>query len=279
MERREELGTHREKLGLIPPDADLVRSSLMTARRRRITQLVECKGLVRVTDLVKLFGVSDVTIRSDLDALAQQGVLVRDHGGAVAQTRTRLSIAFEQRAMLNQDCKSRIGEAAASMVGAGQTIILDAGTTLMEMAKRLSNVNPLTIISNSLNIATEVGSHAGVHVMLAGGSLSNETISTVGPLAERDLRELLADKVFLGIQAFEIEMGLSDISLEVARVKTAMISAAKYVVLLADSTKYPTRAFARVAPLSDVDCLITDSGFPEEAAREIMAKGIEVRRV
>jgi DeoR/GlpR family transcriptional regulator of sugar metabolism len=181
--------------------------------------------------------------------------------------------------MLNLGSKQRIGEAAARMVLSGDTVILDAGSTLMEMAKRLPAVSPLTVITNSLNIATEVGSRPGVHVMLAGGSLSPETISTVGPVAERDLRELLVGKLFLGIQAFGQDSGLSDVSLEVARVKAAMVSAADYVILLADSTKYSTRAFARVAPLSEIDCLITDSGFPEEAAQQLLAQGIEVHRV
>jgi DeoR family transcriptional regulator, aga operon transcriptional repressor len=263
-------------LGPLPAER---RPRLTTARRRKISELVATQGVVRVAELVKLFGVSDVTIRSDLDALARQGVLLRDHGGAVAQTRTKLSSAFDQRAMANLEAKKRIGEAAAKFVLPGEAIMLDAGTTLMEMAKRLPAVSPLTVITNSLNIATEVGARPGIHVTLAGGSLSPETISTVGPLAERDLRELLVDKLFLGIQAFDPEVGLSDISIEVAHVKAVMFSAARYVVLLADSTKYPTRALARVAALSDIDCLITDSGFPEDAARELEARGIEVHRV
>jgi len=258
---------------------DEVPSRLVGARRRKIAQLVATEGVVRVSNLVKLFAVSDVTIRNDLEVLAREGVLIRDHGGALARTHTHLSVAFDQRAMLNLECKQRIGAAAANMVIAGETIILDAGTTLMEMAKRLPAVSPLTIMTNSLNIATEVGSRPGVHVMLAGGSLSTETISTVGPLAERDLRELLVDRVFLGIQAFDPDVGLSDVSIDVARVKAAMVSAANRVVLLADSTKYATRAVARVAPLSRIDCLITDSGFPEDAVHNLAALDVEVIRV
>lgn len=258
---------------------DEVPSRLVGARRRKIAQLVATEGVVRVSNLVKLFAVSDVTIRNDLEVLAREGVLIRDHGGALARTHTHLSVAFDQRAMLNLECKQRIGAAAANMVIAGETIILDAGTTLMEMAKRLPAVSPLTIMTNSLNIATEVGSRPGVHVMLAGGSLSTETISTVGPLAERDLRELLVDRVFLGIQAFDPDVGLSDVSIDVARVKAAMVSAANRVVLLADSTKYATRAVARVAPLSRIDCLITDCGFPEDAVHNLAALDVEVIRV
>ena len=252
---------------------------LMLLRRRKITEMLAAKGAVRVVDLVRQFGVSDVTIRNDLAALAREGVLVRDHGGAVAQAFTSLSVAFHQRAMLNLEAKQRIGEAAAKMVSAGETIILDAGTTLMEMAKRLPRIAPLTVVTNSLNIATEVASRPGIHVMLAGGSLSNETISTIGPLAERDLGEMLVDKLFLGIQAFDDEAGLSDVSLEVARVKSAMFSAAKHVTLLADSSKYPSRAMARVAPLSEIDCLIIDTGFPPKAVRNLAAKGIHVQLV
>jgi DeoR family transcriptional regulator, aga operon transcriptional repressor len=263
----------------VAPATDQARASLMMARRRKITELVEMKRVVRVTELVELFGVSDVTIRNDLEALAKEGVLVRDHGGAVAQTRTGLSTAFDQRALLNLDAKQRIGEAAAAMVRSGETIIMDAGTTLMEMAKRLRADISMTVITNSLNIATEIGSRPQAHVILAGGSLSTQTISTVGPLAERDISELLVDTLFLGIQAFEPESGLSDVSLDVARVKATMIAAATRVVLLADSTKFPTRAFARVAPLAEIDCLITDQRFPEDATRQLTSLGISVHRI
>lgn len=260
------------------PDEDK-RSPLTLDRRRKIAEIVAARGTVRVGQLGKLFGVSEVTIRNDLERLARDGVLVRDHGGAIARTYTSLSAAFDQRALLNADAKQRIGQEAAAMVRAGEIVVLDAGTTLTEMAKRLPNLSPLTVITNALNVATQVGSLPGVHVMLAGGSLSSETISTVGPLAERDLRDLFADKVFLGTHAFELETGLSDVSIEIARVKAAMVSAAKRVILLADSSKFPKRAVARVVPLSDIHVLITDTGFPEEAAGQLAARGIEVRRV
>src|ERR1035438_6173318 len=155
--------------------------------------------------------------------------------------------------------------------------MLDCGSTLMEMAKRLPNLEPLTVITNGLNIAIQVGALPGVHVVLAGGSLSAETIGTVGPLAERDLGDLLADKLFLGTDAFELETGLSDVSIEVARVKRTMISAGQQVILLADSGKFTMRALARVAPLTAVHCIITDTGFPEEIAKQLADLNIDVR--
>jgi DeoR family transcriptional regulator of aga operon len=255
------------------------RPHLVADRRRMITELVAVRGSLRVAELGSLLGVSEVTIRNDLELLAHEGLLVRDHGGAIARTHTALSVAFDQRARLNLDAKQRIGQAAAALVQPGDTVMLDSGSTLMEMAKRLPNLSPLTIITNGLNVAIQVGSLPDVHVVLAGGSLSPETIGTVGPLAERDLGDLLADKLFLGTHAFELETGLSDVSIEVARAKRTMISAAKQVILLADSGKFPTRSMARVAPLSAVHCIITDTGFPEETAQQLEAQNIEVRRV
>jgi DeoR family transcriptional regulator of aga operon len=255
------------------------RSFLVSDRRRMITELVASRGSLRVTELSNILGVSEVTIRNDLELLAHEGLLVRDHGGAIACTHTSLSTAFEHRARLSLDAKQRIAQEAASLVQPGDTIMLDAGSTLMEMAKRLPNISPLTVITNALNVAIQVGSLPDVHVVLAGGSLSTETIGTVGPLAESALGDLLADKLFLGTHAFEIENGLSDLSIEVARVKRTMISSAKQVILLADSGKFPPRALARVAPLSAVHCIITDTGFPEEIAQQLMDQNIEVRRV
>jgi DeoR family transcriptional regulator of aga operon len=255
------------------------RPHLVADRRRMITELVASRGSLRVAELSSILGVSEVTIRNDLELLAHEGLLVRDHGGAIARTHTALSVAFDQRARLNLEAKQRIGQVAAALVQPGDTIMLDCGSTLMEMAKRLPNLSPLTIVTNGLNVAIQVGSLPDVHVVLAGGSLSPETIGTVGPLAERDLGDLLADKLFLGTHAFELETGLSDVSIEVARAKRTMISAAKQVILLADSGKFPTRAMARVAPLSAVHCIITDTGFPEETARQLEAQNIEVRRV
>jgi len=255
------------------------RPHLVADRRRMITELVTARGSMRVGELSSILEVSEVTIRNDLELLAHEGLLVRDHGGAIALTHTSLSVAFDQRALLNLEAKQRIGQAAAGIVQPGDIIMLDSGSTLMEMAKRLPNLSPLTIITNGLNVAIQVGSLPGVNVVLAGGSLSPETIGTVGPLAERALGEFLADKLFLGTHAFEVETGLSDVSVEVARVKRTMISAAKQVFLLADSGKFPTRAMARVAPLSAIHCIITDTEFPQETAEQLEAQNIEVRRV
>ena len=153
------------------------------ARRREIAELISREGVVRVDELSAKFGVSEVTIRNDLEIMAKEGLLIRDRGGAIANLRTNLAVAFEQRAAANQAVKRRIGQAAARMVQPGETIILDAGTTLTEMAAALGAIAPLTVVTNAVNIALLVGALPDVLVVMAGGSLSRQTISTVGPLA------------------------------------------------------------------------------------------------
>ena len=241
--------------------------SLAAARREQIAALVGQKGAVHINELTELFGVSEVTARHDLDVLARQGLVVRERGGALANVRTTLAKAFEQRNGVNLEAKRRIGEQAARLVRPGDTIILDAGTTVMEMTRHLHDVAPLTVITNALNVASQVGGLPGCHVILIGGSLSVETISTVGPLAEHHLSELVVSKLFLGAHTIDLEAGIVDTSIEVMRIKRAMIQAAREVILLADSSKWELRradAFARVAPLTAVHKIITDEGIPDD---------------
>lgn len=251
--------------------------SLLTGERRvRIGELLARNGSVRVNELSRLFGVTEVTVRNDLDAMAREGLLVRDRGGAIAHTSTNLSTAFEKRALEHAEQKRRIGRAAAALVDNGETIILDAGSTVMEMTRNLTEEKSFTVVTTALNIATQVGSLPKVHVLVAGGFLSPETISTVGAIAERDLERLTVDKLFLSTQAFDVDTGLTDISLDVARVKAAMIRSARRIILLADSSKWGLSTFAKIAPLAEIDVLITDDGLSEEARKAIRQFEIEL---
>ncbi len=265
--------------GDLPNTGEAARPASTLQRRRQIKDWVDREGSVRVAELSKCLGVSEVTIRSDLETLARQGALLRDHGGAVAHTHTSLTVAFEQRAQRNQQAKKRIAQAAIALIHPGDTILLDAGTTLMELAKLLENKPPLTVITNALNIAQQVGALPDVNVILAGGTLHRDTISALGPLAERDLRELVVDKLFLGVHGLDPQAGLLDVSVEVARIKSAMIASARQVILLADSSKWGVRALARVAPFSAVHTWITDTDLPLDVAEQLQAHGTQVQRV
>jgi DeoR family transcriptional regulator, aga operon transcriptional repressor len=254
-------------------------SPLTGERRRRIGEILARHGRVTVKELSKLFRVTAVTIRSDLDTMARDGLLIRDRGGAIAHTSTTLAVAFEKRAVQNREQKRLIGRMASSLVNDGETIILDAGSTVMEMAHSLPSDKPFTVVTTALNIAARVGALPKVNVLIAGGSLSRETISTVGALAERDLENLIVDKLFLSTQAFDADHGLTDDSFDIARVKAAMIRSARRVILLADSSKWGKSAFAKIAPLGEIDVLITDSGISRDAERSIQRFGIEIIRV
>jgi DeoR/GlpR family transcriptional regulator of sugar metabolism len=245
-------------------------------RRRRIGEILALRGRVTVNELSKLFGVTSVTIRSDLDTMAADGLLIRDRGGAIAHTSTTVAVAFEKRASQNREQKRFIGRLASTLVNERETIIMDAGSTVMEMAHSLPPDISCTIVTTALNVAARVGAFQNVNVLIAGGSLSRETISTVGAIAERDLENLVVDKLFLSTQAFDAEHGLTDDSFDVARVKSAMIRSARHVILLADSSKWGNSAFAKIAPLGEIDVLITDAGLSQESQKIIQRFGVEI---
>jgi DeoR/GlpR family transcriptional regulator of sugar metabolism len=252
------------------------RRLLPTERKQYIIDLANKEGFVSVRELAELFRVSEVTTRKDFNELVEEGYLLRRRGGAIANTSTSLATAFEQRASLNLNEKRLIGRAAAELVNSSETIIIDAGTTTMEMAKSLKALGALTIVTNALNVAVQVATLPDVHVLQIGGSLSRETISVVGPLADRELHDIMVSKLFLGIHAVDLKAGLTDTSVEVAQTKRTMIRAARQVILLADSSKWERVAFAKIAPLSAVHTVVTDSGLSDSIRETVEALGIEL---
>lgn len=263
----------------IPADEETRGRAPMTLHRRtRIADLVREHGAVRVGELAAQFDVSEVTIRSDLEQLERDGQLVRDRGGAIAPPSTPLRglLRVDERATLNLDAKRRIGLAAAKLVEPGDTIIIDAGTTAIEAARAVAGIAPLTVLTNALNVALELGAHSDARVILLGGTLNREAASTVGAQAEQHVGEFIAQKLFLGAQAIDSEHGLTDTTPEIAQVKRAMIRAARRVILLVDSSKWGCSGFSKVAPLTELDTIITDSALPTEARAAIDQLGIEL---
>ena len=263
------------------PDASETRDdkTLMTRHRReRIVEQVQRDGSVRVADLAVRFDVSEVTIRSDLVILEREGRLLRDRGGALAKGNHHFVtslLGVDQRASLHLDKKRRIGASAAQRVSPGDAILIDAGTTAVEIARRLTHLSPLTIVTNALNVALELGAAAGQRLILLGGTFNRESSSTVGSLTEQNLAELSVQKLFLGTQAMNAD-GLTDSTMEIAQAKRAMIRSARQVILVTDSSKWDTSSLTKVAPLTEIDTIITDSDLPEEARAQIEALGIEL---
>jgi DeoR family transcriptional regulator of aga operon len=252
---------------------------MINQRRARIAELVRERGSMRVSELAEHFEISEVTIRNDLVQLEKDGQLVRDRGGAVTRDPGRhitSLLAVEQRGHLHTEEKRRVARAAARLVNPGDTIIMDAGTTVVEMAPYLTGITPLTVVTNALNVALEVAAKTDARVLLLGGTFSREASSTVGSLAEQMLDGLRVEKAFLGTQAFDLEHGLTDTTPEIAEVKRAMIRAARRVILLTDSSKLDRSGFIKVAPLTAVHTLISDEGLPVAAREAITGLGIEV---
>jgi DeoR family transcriptional regulator of aga operon len=255
---------------------------MILQRRAQIAALVRQDGAARVGDLAERFQVSEVTIRNDLMQLEKQGQLVRDRGGALRLNHQReitSLLAVEKRSHLRLPEKQRIARAAAQLVNPGDTILMDAGTTVVEMTPHLAAIAPLTVVTNALNVALEIATKTEARVILLGGTFSRESSSTLGSLAEHALTELVVQKAFLGTQAFDLEHGFTDTTLEIAQVKRAMIRAARRVILLTDSSKLGHSGFIKVAPLSAVQTVITDDALPATARDALEALGVEVLAV
>ena len=255
---------------------DPARPLLTAERRERIGALLQQRGVVRVTELSQIFDVSGVTIRSDLDAMAGEGRLQRQRGGALALESSSLNAMFEQRSGVEFEAKRRIGRAAAGIVQPHDHIILDSGTTVMEMAKCLTDRGPLTVVTNALNVATQVGVGLDVDVVVIGGALHRGNICTFGPQAERAFTDVVVNKAFLGTYALDLAVGLTDLSIEQSSVKQAMTRAGQQMTLLADSSKWGTVGFAKVLPLSSVNTIVSDTNLPASARTALERLGVEV---
>ncbi len=246
-------------------------------RRQAILDLTVRHGQVEVNDLSRLFRISKVTARNDLDYLAKQNLVVRSRGGAVAALHQSLTASFSVRALQYQDQKRRIARAALSFIAPGETIILDAGSTVVELSKLISNPDELTVVTPALNIAMQLGSLPGVEVITVGGKLDAQTISNVGPIAEMQLQGVLAHKLFLGAYAIDPQGDLAEPHLEVVGLKRAMVKAARQVFLLADSSKWGSRsARAKVVGLEAFHTVITDPGIEDAVRRAMERRGINV---
>jgi len=249
---------------------------LIEERRQHILALIQKHGRVLVDDLSTSLALSKITIRKDLDYLQSKDLLVRTHGGALSVHAGALSDPpLQQKEELHHEEKVKIAKAAAAMVSEGQCIILDSGTTTTEIARAILSFRHLTVITNSLKIAADLAS-SNFDVILIGGSLRKNSLSLVGPLAEDVLKEMHADIVFLGVDGFDMRIGLTTPNVLEARVNRAMVNAAEKVVVVCDSSKFNRRSLALITGTSDIDHLITDGKLPADEVKAIRDAGIEV---
>lgn len=254
---------------------------LIEQRRRRMLDLVGQDGQATVAELAKLFSISAVTARGDLDALASSGSIVRSHGGAVRRLDTAQDYPLRTKEALHRDEKCRIGRAAGDLVRPGETIILDSGTTTVEIARHLKilKLQGVTVITNALNIALELTDTPGITLIMVGGLLRPLSCSFVGPQAEAMMNEFHADRFFLAVDGFDLQTGPSTPDVLEAQLNNMMMRSAKEVTVVADSSKLGRRAISRIGPFERIHRLITDTGAPAEFIESLRQKGIEVIEV
>ena len=256
-------------------------SSSARERRALILQLLEQKEEVRVDEISRETGISEVTIRKDFTVLQNRHLLLRTRGGAMRKPveNTNEDTSIAKKRMFNFKEKQRIGEEAAKLIKDGDYIMIDSGTTTLEVARHLDKFHNLHILTNAMNIATELMNYKRFDVVLLGGNVRYNSLSTVGPLALSVLRNFSHYKLFLGVDSFSFENGVSTPSLEEALLNQMMIQQASKVIAVFDSSKFNKRSFSHIANASELDCIITDSAIPPGMTSKLQKAGIEVRIV
>lgn len=265
--------TKVSRTGAAEPEQEL----LVEERRRRIRALVGERERVTVEELATMFKVSLVTARNDLNALAAIGALVRTRGGALAQ-RADEDLPISVKQTLHRREKMRIAEAAVKLIGEGQTIVLDSGSTTAEIAKQIRGLKlqSINVITNALNIAVLLAGAPHVTLIMLGGVLRPSSYSLGGPQAELALQGLHADILFLGFDGLDPEIGVMTPHLLEARLNTRMLAIARRVVAVGDSSKIGRRCLSVIATIEQIDQVISDTGVPVEMVEALRQRGAQI---
>lgn len=245
-------------------------------RWREILGILAEHGRIRVGNLAELLNVSEATVRRDLEAMQAQGMLQRTHGGAMLPRPTAFEVSFDESQSRALAEKHAIGQRAAGLVQEGETIIIESGSTTLEMARCLGHLQRLTVLTNSLAISKELSANDGIEIMVLGGTLRRQSASLVGPWVSEILHSVRVDKAFLGANGLSAEFGISAPNVFTAETRKAMIAAARMRVALADHSKLGIETLYRVAPLDALDILVTDINATDAQLSPIRDLGIEV---
>jgi DeoR family transcriptional regulator of aga operon len=253
---------------------------LIEERRRRICDLLREEGRVTVEALAPRFGTSQVTIRGDLAVLESAGALTRTHGGALPRADDS-DEPLGVKQLQHHAEKVRIGAAAAALIQEGETIILDSGTTTAEIARAIRKIDlkSINVITNALNVAALLMDIPSVRLILPGGILRRESNSLSGHMAEAALANLQADRLYLGADGIDPEIGVMTPHLPEAELNAQMIRISRQVVVVADSSKLIRRNISLIAKVEQLNMLITDRAAPEHAVEQLRQRGVEVRLV
>lgn len=251
-------------------------SSLLPAeRRQRIVNEIMRRHTVTIADLARQFGVSEMTIRRDLHALEESGLVESVYGGAKSPSISPFELTFANREQMEVDAKRAIGFAAAELVNNGEVIALDGSTTTLQVARNLHRRGGMTVYTNGIKVATELSHLSAIRTVLSGGELYH-AVSLVGLFARSMFEQIRVDKLFLSVTGISEDLGLSGPSELDADIKKAMIASAEQIIVVADHTKFGRQSYVRVASLDAVDIIVTDERTPSEYHRLCEQHGIRL---
>jgi DeoR/GlpR family transcriptional regulator of sugar metabolism len=249
---------------------------MSASRRAKIAETVGSLGECSVEGLARKFGVSEMTVRRDLQALALEGRVIRTHGGAASSERVSFEFKFLERLRERQPAKQEAARAAAALVRDGQSVLIDSGTTTLALARELKARRELTVITSSLPIASELQFCDSIRVYLLGGQIRRHSPDLIGAIAESTLEAVRADLAFLGADAVDLDGSAYNRSPEVARMLVLMAKAARKVYVVADSSKVGRSELMRFGNLRRWDGLVTDRALPRKLASALARAGVRI---
>lgn len=248
-------------------------------RRNLIIQYLEEHGRVTVEELSQKFDVTPMTIRRDLQHLEDNDIAVRTFGGAVLKSDLDTEISYEDKSISHKEEKNRIAEYAASIIKDGQIVLLDSGTTNMEIAKKLKDKKGLTIVTPDVLLAGYLIQSTDFKILCTGGYVQNDIGACIGSRASDFLRDINVDIGFMGASSVDIERGVTTPTIEKAEVKKQIIKSSEKVMLVTDSSKFGRTSFAKICSIDEFDLVITDSNIDKKILEELKSLKINIELV
>lgn len=250
--------------------------STIGQRRKYILDHIVKDGFVKVSELAESLGVTQTTIRKDLNYLESQGVLQRAHGSAIPPTLQMMDLNLSAKKLINFEAKQKIAEKATSLIKSDDSILVASGSTISLFAEALKPRGRLNVVSISVNISAHLGDIPGITVMQVGGILYGNTLSVLGAEASKTIENLYCSKVFFGVDGIDLDYGLTCGTGEEASITQKMMQSSQTKIVLSDSSKVGQRGFARICEVGDIDILVTDSGMPMETRQRIENMGVKL---
>jgi DeoR family transcriptional regulator, aga operon transcriptional repressor len=249
-----------------------------SSRRERIVAMLREQNSVQIPALAEIFGVSTQTLRKDLNFLDARGICTRSPGGALLRLGALSPVeeAIDVRRKRFADEKARIGRAAAALIGAGESVLLDSGTTTLQVARNLNTAQALVVVTNDVGIMNELAARESVQLVFLGGTLRRKNLSFYGTQTERALEGLHVDKLFLAADGFHVDKGVTTHYEPEALLNRLMCRAASEIIVVADSSKFGRICLHQILEPRRVSRLVTDAGIAAETREQLTRSGIEV---